>query len=247
MSASYWLDDAGAVAGERTDGKDRFNILLRHEGLVRLCSDLRSGDDFADPSFGDSELASRSLGATTVASLGAVLHERCSVHVREGFEDIAKELQCERGKHNVLKSKVLIPSVRTLRMEPAELLTTGETRLTWRDAKGLRHGQTVRWSVDGLALRVVDVLGPPPTHREWMEALTTRSPTVSHLLGKEALLHDVDDGTGGGPLCSGADRVLPRLLRWSAAAAATEEPLRISRTSHLTKRLTDPPHPVGIL
>ena len=235
--SAVWLDDTLA-AGERTDGAHVFNVLLRHETLVRTCNDLEHQGSSAV------ELAAP-LSATT-AGLAALLHDRVSVHVREGFEDRSRELSVAHGKRAVLESRMLLPSHRALRMEPAELLPSGETRVHWRDMRGVRHGMDARWSVEGLALRIILVTGSslPPTHREWVEALRQRSPSTSSLLAPDVVLHDIEDGSAGGGMTVGSERVLPRLLRWSAAAVAGggaggggggggATALTLSRTTHL--------------
>ena len=193
-----WIDRTDAD-GDRDNGK--FNVLHQHETLVRvLCSE---------------------------PSLAAKLHERCTVHVREGgYDDAAREL-CESTRGRAASVQLLLheaAEASMLRMEPAELLPSGETRVHWRDALGRRHGLNAVWSVAGLALHLVWAVDPPPTHREWYEALQQRSPAVSALLAEDVVLWDSDGGgiSGGGGSaseCSGAARVLPRLLRWATDAA----------------------------
>ena len=121
-----WVDRTDEQ-GERTHAGGRFNLLHRLEALVRACN----GSDRSD--------------------LAALLHGRCSLRVREGsYADTASE------KRSVLGSEATAAllgqaaaSAQIIRMEPAELLPSGETRVHWRDANGERHGLNAVWTADG--------------------------------------------------------------------------------------------------
>ena len=165
-----WVDNTDAD-GERGG----FNVLHQHEALVRAFSAAAS--DAAQPL--------TKGGRFVEGTLPGLLHERCTVHVRDGdFDDAAPEL-CESARGRAASAQLLLSEAAEapiLRMEPAELLPRGETRSLWHDTLGNRHGLNAVWSVTGLALHLVWVVEPPPTHREWCEALQHRSPAVSALL-----------------------------------------------------------------
>lgn len=223
-----WVDDAES-AGARTNPANgsAFNVLLRHEGLVRTCSAL-GGADMAH---------ALTDGAVTAGGLAALLHERCSVHVRASFAADAAEKQAYQGRAAVIASKVLLPATdeqKAARLEPAELLQSGETAVAWRDASGARRSQCARWSADGKVLRLVVVEQPPPTHRQWVEALQQRSALCSSLVAADVMLTDADG------VFVGRERVLPRLLGWADyVAGAVGDPasahaaLQVSRATHL--------------
>ena len=140
------------------------NSLQRHERLVRMVA-------------GDREHGHEK------EQLEPLLHERCCLLVRDGLGETAIDLVPPTvGRQAVLRSGSLWPSVRVLRLEPAELLPNGDTRAHWQDGAGGRHAQTARWSDDGRLLRLILVKEPPPTHREWLEAVlqqeTHRTPSV---------------------------------------------------------------------
>ena len=228
-----WVDNTDAD-GERGG----FNVLHQHEALVRAFSAAAS--DAAQPL--------TKGGRFVEGTLPGLLHERCTVHVRDGdFDDAAPEL-CESARGRAASAQLLLSEAAEapiLRMEPAELLPRGETRSLWHDTLGNRHGLNAVWSVTGLALHLVWVVEPPPTHREWCEALQHRSPAVSALLSEDVVLHDAEGGGGGASAseCTGAARVLPRLLRWATDAAVatfgqTGDTMQLSRTKHIERRRT---------
>jgi hypothetical protein len=118
---SRWVDRTDE-AGERTHAGRSFNILLLHEELVRACCSTHAGGN----------------GMVT-----PLLHERCSLHVKDAaFLPAAPELQSPAVDRSntiaLLRRLALAPAVR---MEPAEILPDGSTRVHWLDDRGARYGQ----------------------------------------------------------------------------------------------------------
>ena len=213
-----WVDQTDAEGAHDHGG---FNVLHLHEALVRAMHD--DGDKL----------------------LTSMLHERCTVRIRErSYHEHAPEL-CESVCGQAASVDLLISEASKslmLRMEPAELLVGGATRLHWRDRCGGRHGLSVVWSVGGRALHLVWAVEPPPTHREWIEALQQRDASLSDLLAEDVELFDADGG-GGSCTTRGMRCVLPRLLRWSTDVAVasfdgSKGAMAISRCAHLDGRRT---------
>ena len=213
VSPPRWVDKTDTM-GERQFEGVAFNVLHMHEQLVRACCATRAEDTVLTP----------------------LLHERCSVHVREGnYVSSARELDAatdRAGAVALLRNLALAPA---LRMEPAEMLPGGDTRVHWCDSSGARYGQSATWSADGLALELVVVVEPPPTHREFVQALQQRSPYCAALLAPGVVLHDAAATHQSGSEVSGSANVLPRLLRWASDATNGQggAELRVSRVSHL--------------
>ena len=138
VSPPRWVDKTDAM-GERQFEGVAFNVLHMHEQLVRACCATRAEDTVLTP----------------------MLHERCSVHVREGnYVSSARELDAAAdrvGAVALLRNLALAPA---MRMEPAEVLPGGDTRVHWCDSSGARYGQSATWSSDGLALQLVVVVEP---------------------------------------------------------------------------------------
>ena len=210
LQESPWIDKTDA-AGERSHGGVTFNILHCHEDLARACC---SADSMVTP----------------------LLHEGCTVRVLEGdFVSSARQLHvatADRVAAVALLHKLSLAPAE--RMEPAEVMHNGDTRVHWVDIDGRRYGQHAVWSADGLAMELTMVLEPPPTHRHYLQALQERSPAVDALLEPGVVLHDVAASSE----LSGASSVLPRLLRWAADASAAQGvgALQVSRVTHLTPK-----------
>ena len=217
-SVAQFVDTSDQTGERQCEDGTIINLLFLHEQLVRACFSLQASDD---------------------PVLTPLLHEKCTVHVREhSFASSGRELRAPAYDRTnaiaLLRSEGLDPAVR---MEPAELLPNGETRVHWCDADGSRYAQSAVWASDGLALNLVLVVEPPPTHREYLHALQVRSPYTAALLAPDVVLHDAAGESNGeaiGSEVQGAPKVLPRLLRWAADATAhSSTDLQVSRVSHL--------------
>lgn len=206
---ALWLESDAEC--ERRGPNGSFNVLSRLEALVRTWHSASGG-------------------------LSALLHGRCTgVERCYDFDDvIGRELRSASGKALCLEllSNCHAASRPCARMEPAEVLPGGETRVHWVCERGKRYALQASWSDDGLATRLVLVAEPPPTHREFVGALQSRRPQVTELLAADVMLHDTAAAHG-----TGVRRVLPALLRWTSDATAStvdaSAELRVSRTRHL--------------
>ncbi|KAL1519758.1 hypothetical protein AB1Y20_023266 [Prymnesium parvum] len=209
------LVDVALTHGERGgDGKPHFNVLERHEQLLRaLSASARS----REPS----------------PQLAVLLHGSVQLLLRDSLLAAAADVAPpSTGAAAALARRDWLPARPVLRLEPAELLATGETRAHWHDREGGRHAQTARWSADGRVLRLLLVDGAPRaaaaplSHRGWLEAvLSADEPTVRRWLAADVQLRHE------GGEARGVQAVAAELRAWADALRHSRR-LELSRVTH---------------